>query len=179
MKIDYERGGKKVTRAKPTTIKPHALLVCKGGAKTLRLPSYKQGFDHGAAPHMLSKPSKHYSLASNLLPTCYQNPINLPNLNFESSFQLVLSNKLGGLATHFGNSTRISYSLLNVDRRRQSAMKSQSNKQPGSGSFRHLDKLPDGVEARDSRTIALLLKLLYKYWCNILRIFLTLFFNKI
>jgi len=114
-----------------------------------------------------------------LLPTCYQNPRNLPNLNFESSFQLVLSNKLGGLATHFGNSTRISYSLLNVDRRRQSAMKSQSNKQPGSGSFRHLDKLPDGVEARDSRTIALLLKLLYKYWCNILRIFLTLFFNKI
>jgi hypothetical protein len=67
MKIDYERRGKKATRAKPTTIKPHALLVCKGGAKTLRLPSYKQGFDHGAAPHMLSKPGKHYSLASNLL----------------------------------------------------------------------------------------------------------------
>jgi hypothetical protein len=67
MKIDYERRGKKVTRAKPTTIKPHALLVCKGGAKTLRLPSYKQGFDHGAAPHMLPEPGKHYSLASNLL----------------------------------------------------------------------------------------------------------------
>ncbi|KAL9402265.1 hypothetical protein Peur_006114 [Populus x canadensis] len=84
----------------------------------------------------------------------YQNPRNLPNLNFQSNFQLVLSKSLGGLATHFENSTHILYCLLNVDRRsRQSAMKSQPNKQPGSGSRRHLDKLPDGLEARDRRTI--------------------------